>query len=133
MARHSEKRLEDWIRLILLNWVLISMIMFYSILIGIGIGYLVIGFSRLVINCLDLPAHLLDLVPTSGPTTILVVGGMIAAVFLHLFSHLHYDCQSESYALALSRLVTLRVAACFVVIVMILLGIGTGFGWLFSS
>ncbi|AOY58532.1 MULTISPECIES: hypothetical protein [Desulfococcus] len=133
MARNSEKRLEDWIRLILLNWVLISIMMFYSIFMGIGIGYLVIRFSRLVVDWTGLPAHLLDLFPTSGPTVNLMIGGLIAAVFLHLFRHLRYNCETESYTLKLSRVFNLRAAVAFAAIVMILMGMGAVFARLFPS
>ena len=81
MARDPENRLEDWMRLILLNWVMISFIMFYSILMGLAGGCIVVLFSTAVIEQFGLPTRFLHLYPSPAPASILVIGGLIAAFF----------------------------------------------------
>lgn len=133
MARDPQNRLEDWMRLILLNWVLISFIMFYSILMGLAGGCLVILFSAAVIEWVGLPTHFLRLYPSPGQTAILVMGGLIAALFIHLFKHLHYNCASGNYTLSVARVVNLRTFAGLAAIALFLVGIGAGIAWLFPS
>ena len=133
MARDPEKRLEDWMRLILLNWVLISFIMFYSILMGLAGGCIVVLFSAAVIDHFGLPTRFLHLYPSPAPASILVMGGLIASFFLHLFKHLHYNCTTGSYTLEVARVVNIRAAAGFLVVALILVGVGAGIAWLFPS
>ena len=133
MARDPEKRLEDWMRLILLNWVLISFIMFYSILMGLSGGCMVVLFSTAVIEHFGLPTRFLHLYPSPAPASILVMGGLIAAFFLHLFKHLHYNCATGSYTLAVARVVNLKAAGGFAVIALLLVGVGAGIAWLFPA
>jgi amino acid transporter len=124
MARDPQHRLEDWMRLILQSWVLISMVMFYSILMGIALGSLVLGFSAAAIQWIGLPAHFLRLFPSPGPAGVLVIGGLIAAFFLHLFRNLRYNCESGGYTLATARVVNLRTAAGFAGLALLLVLIG---------
>lgn len=133
MARDPEKRLEDWIRLILLNWVLISFIMFYSILMGLAGGCIVVLFSAAVIEQFGLSTRFLHLYPSPAPASILVMGGLITSFFLHLFKHLHYNCTTGSYTLEVARVVNIRAAGGFAVIALILVGVGAGIAWLFPS
>lgn len=133
MARDPKHRLEDWMRLILLNWVLISFIMFYSILMGLVVGCLIVLFATAAIGWVGLPVQFLRLYPSPGPTAILVMGGLIATFFLHLFRHLHYNCDSGNYTLAVSRILNLKAFTGFAIIVLLLIGVGAGISWLSPS
>ncbi|WP_373501296.1 hypothetical protein [Desulfococcus sp.] len=124
MARDPQHRIEDWMRLILLNWVLISMVMFYSILLGTALGCLAVGLSAAVIEWMGLPARFLLLYPSPAPAAVLVIGGLIAAFFIHFFRNLRYNCDSGSYTLPLARVVNLRIAAGFAGLALLLVLIG---------
>ena len=133
MARAPQKRLEDWMRLILLNWVLISLAMFYSIIMGIAGGCLVILAGASVTGWAGLSTRFLRLYPSPAPTPILVIGGLIAALFIHLFKNLHYDCASGNYSLSVSKVASLGALAGIGAVGLILLGIGAVIAWLSPS
>jgi hypothetical protein len=130
MPRKPHHRLEDWMRLILLHWILISMIMFYSIIMGIAGGCVVVLLTAVVVEAMGFSAHFFRLYPAPGTAAAVVIGGLIATFFLHLFKHLHYNCTSGTYTLAVSRAANQRAFACLALITLALIGIGTGVSWL---
>lgn len=126
MVREPRHRLEDWMRLILLNWVMISMAMFYSILFGAALGCLAALLGAAVVEGLGHDARFLRLFPSMGPGALLVIGGLIPGVFLCLLRQLRYHCGSGGYALALTRAGTLRAAAGLAGLALLLVLIAAG-------
>ncbi len=93
---YSKKRPEDWARLILLNWVLIGMVMFYSILVGGVIGGVwVMG--------LGLGLDGFRLFPVPSPAAQVMLTGSIALVFLLTFRALQYNCAAGNYGIIRSQ------------------------------
>jgi hypothetical protein len=130
MPRNPHHRLEDWMRLILLHWILISMIMFYSIVMGTAGGCAVVLLTAAFVEGMGLSPHFFHLYPTPGTAAVVVIGGLIATLFLHLFKHLRYNCASGTYTLAVSRAANQRAIAGLALITLALIGIGAGVSWL---
>lgn len=124
MAHDPQHRLEDWMRLILLNWVMIAMIMFYSILVGAALGGLAAALGAAVVEWLGHDARPLRLFPSIGPGALLVIGGLIPGVFLCLLQQLRYHCGRGGYTLALTRASLVRAAAGLAGLALLLVLIG---------
>lgn len=126
MARDPQHRLEDWMRLILLNWVMIAMIMFYSILAGAALGGLSAVLGATVIEWMGHDARSLRFFPSMGPGALLVIGGLIPGIFLCLLQQLRYHCGRGGYTLTLTRASLLRSAVGLAGLALILVLIAAG-------
>jgi predicted lysophospholipase L1 biosynthesis ABC-type transport system permease subunit len=100
--KRPEKRMDDWMRLILLNWAMISVVMFYSIIVGLIVGTLLVFAARSLLGSLGLDAGLFRVFPFS-PAATAMVAATIALVFLASFRSLRFDCRTDGYRLAVTR------------------------------
>jgi hypothetical protein len=111
----QEKQMDDWMRLILINWVLISFVMFYSILIGLICGSLVAVVADGVLGMVGIRGKIFDVFPFSPAATALIAG-IIAFLFLATFRTIRYNCQTGGYTLPLTprilRLLARRAGVC---------------------
>ncbi|GBC60348.1 hypothetical protein DENIS_1299 [Desulfonema ishimotonii] len=97
MGDPVNKKMDDWIRLILLNWVMISFVMTYSIIFGTTGGVLLIVILKCLLTLPDGPDHFLTLYPLISLPSKLIIGTLIAAIFLYSFRTLRYNCQTGHY------------------------------------
>jgi hypothetical protein len=95
------KQMDDWMRLILINWVLVSFVMFYSILIGLISGSLVAVVADGVLGLAGINGKIFDVFPFTPAATALIAG-IIAFLFLATFRSIRYNCQTEGYTLPLT-------------------------------
>ena len=123
-------RMEDWMRLILLNWVLISFVMFYSILAGALGGALAVLACGTALEWAGVSIHHMRLYPSPGSGAAVVIGGLIASLFIHLFSHLRYHCASGSYTLDIGKAANSKSLFRLASAAFVLVGIGAGIEWL---
>lgn len=97
----QDKQMDDWMRLILINWVLISFVMFYSILIGIITGSLLAVVADGVLGLVGIRGNIFDVFPFTPAATALIAG-IIAFLFLATFRSIRYNCQTDGYTLPLT-------------------------------
>lgn len=102
MFQPPKKKMDDWMRIILLNWVMISMVMFYSILVGLIAGALFVAAAQGVLDFLGAGAGLLRVFPFS-PAATAIVAATIAVIFLATFRALRFNCETGGYMLAVPR------------------------------
>jgi hypothetical protein len=88
--------MDDWIRLILLNWVLISFVMFYSILIGLVTGTLLVTVIEGLLRVAGVASPALGVFPFTPAATALVAA-LIATLFLATFRSLRFNCETGGY------------------------------------
>ncbi|MFP4389503.1 MAG: hypothetical protein ACLFPR_11230 [Desulfococcaceae bacterium] len=95
------KQMDDWMRLILINWVLVSFVMFYSILIGMVCGSLVAVVADGVLGLVGIRGKIFDVFPFTPAATALVAG-IIAFLFLATFRSIRHNCETDGYTLSLA-------------------------------
>ncbi|MFW5636122.1 MAG: hypothetical protein ACOC3A_05645 [Thermodesulfobacteriota bacterium] len=102
MANSPRNRIDDWMELILLNWSMIALVMFYSIVLGIVGGSLLIITIGFVLEGLHIPSGFLALYPTLAPASRILISVLIAAIFIFTFRSTRYDCLTGQYFLKVS-------------------------------
>ncbi len=111
--KRPNKQMDDWMRLILINWVLISFVMFYSILIGMITGSLLVVVADGVLGLVGIRGNIFDVFPFTPAATALIAG-IIAFLFLAAFRTIRYNCETGGYTLPLTpeilRLLARRAA-----------------------
>ncbi len=95
-------RFEHWMELILLNWALISLVMFYSIVLGIVGGSLLILMIGFVLEGLHISSGFLALYPMLTPASRILISVLIAAIFIFTFHSTRYDFLTGHYFLKVS-------------------------------
>lgn len=96
MFQPPNKRMDDWIRLILLNWVLISFVMFYSILIGLVTGTLLVTVMDGLLQIAGVETPVFAVFPFTPAATGLITA-LIATLFLATFRSLRFNCETGGY------------------------------------
>lgn len=119
-----ERQMTDWMRLILVNWVIVAFTMTYSILAGGAVSLAAIWLVSRTARVLGGWETGFTVIPPSTGT-LLVLCGAISALFLITLGKLRYDCAGEGYRLRLTRPVLLRALAIWLVCLLALIGMGT--------
>lgn len=120
----TEKKLEDWMRLILLNWVVVSMTVFYAILLGTVTALATAGAIRFALGLAGVPAPNLSVFPAPAAALMTVTGGWIMFLVVAAFRTIRYRCQDGSYFWRISRVWGKRAGQCWVGLVVALLAVG---------
>jgi len=121
MANSPRNRFDHWMELILLNWAMIALVMFYSIVLGVMGGSLLILIISFVLEGLHIPSGFLALYPTLAPTSRILISALIAAIFIFTFRSTRYDCLTGHYFLKVS-LYFIKKPALRLVLFLIVLG-----------
>lgn len=120
MANSPRNRFDDWMELILLNWAMISLVMFYSIVLGIVGGSLLVLTAGFLLEGLRIPNQFLALYPALTPVSRILISILIASIFIITFRSTRYDCRTGHYFLKIPLFVLKKPALRFALFLMLM-------------
>lgn len=120
----AEKKLEDWMRLILINWIVISMTVFYAVIAGTLTALATAWAARRVLAFANVSAQGLALFPAPGTALWAVIACWIAVLAVTAFRTIRYRCHDGSYFWQISRIWIKRAGQFWAGLALVMLAVG---------
>ncbi len=103
-------RFMHWIQLILINWVLLFFIGFFSLTLGMLLIGLLIMELNLILGVYGIRYPGLKMTPPLGWLSQLILWVSCAALFLYCFKKIKYDCRAGHYRIPEHKTLFINIA-----------------------